>query len=80
MRSEANLNVQKSKATGPAIILDSKYLIPSMFRGYIHCRATLWSSAEDRYKAVNRMVNVILALDIKKAQTESVCASRQLRE
>jgi len=38
MRSEANLNVQKSKATGPAIILDSKYLIPSMFRGYIHCR------------------------------------------
>jgi anti-sigma regulatory factor (Ser/Thr protein kinase) len=43
-----------------AYFLDPRQYEPSTFRGYTQVPATLYSSAEDQYKAVNRIVNAIL--------------------
>ena len=46
--------------TNWAYFLDPKRQDESTFRGYTQLPATLYSSAEDQYKAVNRIVNAIL--------------------
>jgi anti-sigma regulatory factor (Ser/Thr protein kinase) len=46
--------------TNWAHFLDPRQCDPSTFRGYTQLPATLYSSAEDQYKAVNRIVNAIL--------------------
>src|SRR2546421_3611112 len=43
-----------------AYFLDPRQCEPSTFRGYTQVPATLYSSAEEQYKAVNRIVNAIL--------------------
>ena len=43
-----------------AYFLDPRKYEPSTFRGYTLVPATLYSSPEDQYKAVNRIVNAIL--------------------
>jgi anti-sigma regulatory factor (Ser/Thr protein kinase) len=43
-----------------AYFLDPRNYEPSTFRGYTQVPATLYSSPEDQYKAVNRIVNAIL--------------------
>ncbi len=43
-----------------AYFLDPRQYEPSTFRGYTQVPATLYSSAEDQYNAVNRIVNAIL--------------------
>lgn len=46
--------------TNWAYFLDPRKYEPSTFRGYTQVPATLYSSPEDQYKAVNRIVNAIL--------------------
>jgi len=43
-----------------AYFLDPRQCEPSTFRGYTQVPATLYSSAEEQYQAVNRIVNAIL--------------------
>ena len=63
-----------------AYFLDPKKYDPSTFRGYTQIPATLYSSPEDQYKAVNRIVNAILGAIPDIARTDFAALEWSINE